>query len=91
MGFSGEKNKVEIALIGPFFNTKTTIRRENVYFDFDRTERMGGRYNLEVQLYPTNNENSVEYRLPMIQFIVDDELSTCTPFLEYSTSQSSKR
>jgi len=47
-----------------------------------KTNRMGGKYTLEVQLY-TKNEDSIEYKINFIQFIVDDVLSFCLPFMEY--------
>jgi len=43
---------------------------------------MGGKYTLEVQLY-TTNENSIEYKIDFIQFIVDDITSLCLPEMEY--------
>lgn len=82
--FSGYDKEVEIALIGPYFNTKTKLRREDVYFDSHNKNRIGGKYYLEVQFL--NNENGIiEYKIPLIQFIVDDELSVCLPFIEYYT------
>jgi len=80
--FSGYANEVEIALIGPYFNSKTLLRREDIYYDMTNTNRMGGKYTLQVQLY-TTNENSIEYKIDFIQFIVDDITSVCLPFMKY--------
>ncbi|KAE9537343.1 hypothetical protein AGLY_006366, partial [Aphis glycines] len=78
----GHDSEVEIALIGPYFNTKTSLRREDIYYDLYNSTRMGGKYTLEVQLY-TTNENSIEYKIDFIQFIVDDITSLCLPEMEY--------
>jgi len=43
---------------------------------------MGGKYTLEVQLY-TKNEDSIEYKINFIQFIVYDIMSLCLPVMEY--------
>lgn len=78
--FSDTVNEVECAIF-PYFIAKTKIGRENIFFDSKKTEIMGGKYNLEVQIYLT--KENIEYSIPFIQFVVDDKLSACLPYIEY--------
>lgn len=59
---------------------KTKHGRENIYFDSSKTEIMGRKYNLEIQIYI--DEANIEYTIPIIQFVVDDAISLCLPYIE---------
>lgn len=78
--FSDTVNEVEYAIF-PYFIAKTKTGRENIFFDSKKTEIMGGKYNLEVQIYLSKEH--IKYTIPFIQFIVDDKLSACLPYIEY--------
>lgn len=78
--YISETNKeVEIAILS-YFITKTKERRKNIYFDSTKRDIMGGKYDLEVQLY--TNKKNIEYRIPFIQFVVDDILAMCLEYIE---------
>lgn len=69
-----------MALIGAYFITKTEIGKEDVFIDVNNKERMGMKYNLEVQLISTD-EDEVKYIIPFIQFVVDNSVTVCLPFV----------
>lgn len=78
--FSDIDKEVEIAIF-PYFIAKTRNGRENIFFDSNRSELMGGKYNLELIINMT--KENIEYRIPFVQFVVDDVLSMCIPYIEY--------
>lgn len=68
-------------MILPYFITKTKERRKNIYFDAsNKKDIMGGKYDLEVELYTI--KDNIEYRIPFIQFVVDDILTMCLEYIE---------
>lgn len=78
--FTDINKEVEIAIF-PYFIAKTRSGRENIFFDSNRSELMGGKYNLELKINII--KGNIEYRIPFIQFVIDDALSACIEYIEH--------
>lgn len=76
---------VETAII-PYFMAKTDPNAaDEVYFDFNKINRMGIRHKLDVHIYV--KEDAIEYKYKILQFVVDDELSVCLPGITIENSE----
>lgn len=73
---------MEIALIGPYFNGKST-KGHDIYFDLKKKTPMGIKYDIELQLCTDKNEGNPDYKISYIQFVAEDEISHCLPKRQY--------
>lgn len=70
-----------MAFIGPYFNTKSFLgKEEEIFFDESRKIRMGLKFNLELHLISTD-ENEDNYIIPFIQFIIGVQYFECFPII----------
>lgn len=90
--FSGDDTEVDIALIGPYFLSKSKLGRDPKYFNPDDGRSieakyiMGDKYVLEVR-FESKTYNAMVHEISYIQFLVTDELDLCLPFIEDSPAQ----
>lgn len=69
-----------MAFIGPFYILKTNARKEDIFIDVKNEKRIGMKYKMELHLLFMGAER-IDYTLPLIQFIVDNEATICLPFI----------
>lgn len=74
--FSDNSKEIEYIKI-KYYLTKTNHKRDVEHFS--SSERiMGNKYNLGVHI----TVDTIKYTIPFIQFIVADELSVCSPYID---------
>lgn len=69
-----------MALVGPYFSSKTEIGKTDIFIDVDNKKRIGLKYLLEVVLISADAEK-VKYGISFIHVIMDNEATMCLPFL----------
>lgn len=88
--FSGNDNEVDIALVGPYFNTKSKLEREEMYYDVHTHgplgKIMGSKFDLKFRI-KSKVHSTLVFEIDFIQFVLEDELYKCLPIIERSPSQ----